>query len=138
MKKIFAMFACLFGVFAVSNVYSQDGGCCAPACAPAAPCDQPAGECYCKYVHYQACPYTTTQCVCEQVPCPRQCCRQVPQYYQVQCCRYVPEYYSVTKCRSVPEYYTVCDYKTRTKQICIPQCRYVPRFYWKQECRPNC
>lgn len=135
MKKFLAMFACLIGVFAVSNVEAACGGCntCATPCCDT-PCDQPCGECYCKYVHYQACPYTVKQCVCEQVPCPRRCCRYVPQYYQVQRCRYVPEYYSVQCCRQVPEYYEVCDYKTRRKTICIPQCRYVPRFYWKQEC----
>ena len=133
MKKIFAMFTCLLGVFAVSNGYSQDG--CSPC---AAPCAQPTGECYCKYVEYQACPYTTTQCVEEKIDCPRRCCRYVPQYYQVQCCRYVPQYYSVTKCRQVPEYYTVMDCKTRCKRICIPQCRYVPRYYWKAECKQPC
>lgn len=102
------------------------------------PCDQPCGNCYCQYVHYEPCYYTTQRCIEEQVPYTRKCCRYVPQYYEVQRCRYVPQYYTETCCRQVPEYYDVQEYRCCKRTICEPQCKYIPRYYWKHECRPSC
>jgi hypothetical protein len=130
MKKLFLFGALLFGAFSLQNAYAQ--GCCDPCgCSP---CDQPCGDCFCKYVHYEPYYYNTYSCVTEEVPTSRTCCRYVPQYYQVPKCRYVPEYYSVTCCQYVPEYYEVpdCYYVQRT--ICNPQCTYYPCYYWRHEC----
>lgn len=132
MKKLFLIGAFLFSIFTVQNVFSQE---CAPVQAPCE--DQPCGECWCRYVHYKPCYYTTKRCVEEQIPCTKRCCRFVPQYYQVQRCRYVPEYYSETRCRQVPEYYDVQETRCCKKTICEPQCRYVPQFYWKRTCGDN-
>lgn len=135
MKKLFLIGAFLLGLFTVQNIYSQEplvnyGN---------APCeDQPCGECWCRYVRYTPCYYTTKRCVEEQVPCCKKCCRYVPQYYSVQCCRYVPQYYPVQRCRYVPEYYDVQEYKCCKKTICEPCCKYVPKYYWKRTCAPQC
>lgn len=140
MKKLCLMGAFLFSIFAAQTGFSYGGGCCGAPC-----CDQPAndcgceektGECVCRYVRWQACPYTIQRCVQEQVPYCRRCCRMVPQYYEVQKCRYVPEYYSVTCCRQVPEYYDVQECRTVCRTVCEQACNYVPRYYWKRECQP--
>lgn len=142
MKKLCLLGAFLFSIFAAQTGFSNCGG---PACGgqpsfgggdQGCGCEQPTGECICKYVTYQACPYTIPRCVEEQVPYCRKCCRWVPQYYQVQKCRYVPEYYSVTCCRQVPEYYDVQECRTVRRVVCEPACRYIPRYYWKRECQP--
>jgi hypothetical protein len=133
MKKLFLIGAFLLGIFSVNGYslgfFGGGGGDCCPQ-----PCGQPTGECYCLYVDYQPCYYTTKRCIEEQIPCSRRCCRMVPQYYQVQRCRYVPEYYCDTQCRYVPEYYDVPETKCCKRIICEPQCRYVPRYYWKHVC----
>lgn len=119
-----------------SQVRDMTQGMSCPADAPCA--DQPVGDCYCKYVHYEPCYYYT--CNCEQCPqyyCERACrmvpqnycvtrCRYVPQYYQEQCCRYVPQYYYVQKCRYCPKY-------TYEKH-----CTYTPKYYYKHTCEPTC
>ena len=102
------------------------------------PCeDQATGDCYCKYVKYEPCYYTTKRCVQEQIPCTKKCCRYVDQYYEVKKCKYVPEYYTETKSCKVPEYYEVPDCKTCTKTICEKHCKYVPKYYWKHTCGDN-
>jgi hypothetical protein len=131
MKKLCLMGAFLFSIFAAQNVYS-DNGCCPPSCG--SPCDTSTGECYCKYVTYDACPYTIPRCVSEQIPYTVKHCRMVPQYYPVQQCRMVPEYYTVTACRQVPEYYETQHCRTVYRTVCEQACRYVPRYYWKHEC----
>lgn len=115
-----------------SNGVANNGSCCDTT--PATPCDQRVGGCWCRYVHWCPCPYQTTRCVEEQIPCQKQCCRMVPKYYQVQQCKYVPQYYSVTCCRYEPEYYCEPDCKTVTRTVCDQHCRYVPQYYWKFTC----
>lgn len=102
--------------------------------------EQNTGDCWCKFVRYKPCYYTTTRCIEEQVPCYKKCCRYVPQNYEVQRCRYVPQYYTETCCRQVPEYYDVCEYKCCKKYVCDKHCKYVPEYYWKHVCPPaaNC
>ncbi len=107
--------------------------CCEPAC-----CEQPCNDCYCRFVRYEACPYTTKRCVEECIPCKKKCWRMVPQYYEVQRCRYVPQYYTETCCRQVRECYEVDDVKVCKRVICEPQCRYVPKYYWKRVCGDAC
>jgi hypothetical protein len=146
-KKVGFIGALLMSIFAVPSLFAQ---CCPTPCQPA--CEEPCGECYCKYVTYdQKCCYKQ-RCVEECIPCPKTCCQYVPEYYnvqrcryipqyycvQVQKCRYVPEYYCEQKCRYVPQYYCVEDYKTCKKYFCEPEYYSVPRYYWKYECRPNC
>lgn len=144
MKKLFLIGASLFSILTAPSMYAGifgfGQGCCGQqqqCCAPQNECppDEPCGECYCRYVRYEPCYYTTTRCIEEQIPCTKKCCRYVPQQYQVQKCRYVPQYYCETYCRQVPEYYDVPDCKTCKRVICEPQCRYVPKYYWKRECR---
>lgn len=146
MKKLFIIGASLLSIFTAQGAFAACGmGSCGSSCGSpcgntndcGCPCDQPTNDCYCRFVRYQPCYYTTKRCVQEQVPCTKKCCRMVPQYYQVQKCRYVPEYYSVTCCRQVCEYYDVPDCKTYTRVICEPQCTYVPRYYWKYVCGGN-
>lgn len=103
-------------------------------CPPDQPCDQPLNDCWCRYVHYKPCYYTTQRCVEEKIPCKKNCVRYVPKYYQVQRCRYVPEYYNETYCRQEPEYYCVDDCKTCTKVVCDQHCKMVPEYYWKHIC----
>lgn len=109
----------------------QDGSCC-PADHPHP--DSPVGECWCMYVHYKPCYYTTRRCCEEKIPCTKKCCRMVDQYYQVERCRMVPEKYCETLCRKVPEYYDVPDCKTCYKWVCDQHCQYVPCYYWKHTC----
>lgn len=115
--------------------YSGDQGGC-PADHPCG--DQAVGDCWCMYVHYEPCYYTTKRCVEEQVPCKKRCCRMCDKYYEVQRCRMVPEYYTETICRQEPEYYEVDDCKTCQKWVCDQHCEYVPRYYWKHVCEPDC
>lgn len=143
LKKIGFFGALLMGIFIFPSLYAQCG-------APACPCDEPCGECYCKYVRYETRCCPQKRCVEECIPCTKRCCRYVPEYYnvqrcryvpqyycvQVQKCRYVPEYYCEQKCRYCPEYYDVCSYKTCKKTICEPSYSYVPRYYWKKQCSP--
>lgn len=129
MKKLFLIGASVFSIFAAQNISAMD-------CCPSQDCcEQPCGECYCRYVRYQPCYYTTTRCVQEQVPCTRKCCRYVQVPYQVQRCTYVPQYYCETRYRCCPEYYDVPDCKCVTRTICEPQVRYTPKYFWKRECR---
>lgn len=136
MKKLFLIGAFLLSIFAIHNVYSYapnySGSGCYNECA-----EYPTNDCWCRYVRYKPCYYTTKRCITEQVPCVRKCCRYVPQYYQVQCCRYVPQYYCVTRCRKVPEYFCVQESKCCTRTVCEPQCRYVPEYCWKRVCAPQ-
>jgi hypothetical protein len=142
MKKLFLIGASLFSILTVSGFaqggyggyagyggYGGYGGDC---------CDQPCGECICKYVRYEPVYYSTKRCIEEQIPCTKTCCQYVPEYYQVQKCRYVPQYYCETRCRQVPQYYCVQEFKCARRVICEPQCTYVPRYYWKHECRNPC
>jgi hypothetical protein len=134
MKKLILMAACAVSMFAVQGVhawsrqYNNCGQCC----------EYPCGECYCRYVSYQACPYYTTRCVEEKIPCSKTCYRSVPEYFQVTRCRYVPQYYCETKCRPRVECYQVPDCKSCYRTVCDQHCRYIPRYYWKRECKPTC
>lgn len=105
--------------------------CCAPA-------DQPTGDCWCLYCHYEPCYYNTYRCVQKPVYTTKKCCRYVPKYYQVQRCRYVPQYYCETKCCQVPEYYDVCECNYCTETVCDKCCKYVPKYYWKHVCNNPC
>ncbi len=96
--------------------------------------DQATGDCWCMYVHYKPCYYTTKRCVEEKIPCKKTCCRQVDQYYEVDRCRWVPEHYTETCCKKVPEYYEVDDCKICQKVVCDQHCEYVPQYYWKHVC----
>ena len=130
MKKLFQLGAMCFGLLATQG-YAEE--CCAQPDA-GCPADQPCGDCYCLYCHYEPCYYNDWKCVDEPYTCKKQCCRQVPQYYEVEKCRYVPQYYKVTCCRYVPQYYCVEECKTRKKWCCEKKCRYVPRYYYKHIC----
>lgn len=142
MKKLCLLGAFLFSIFTAQGFAQCGSGSCAPcgdSCAttPCCPqvCDQGTGECYCKYVRYNPCPYSVTRCYQEQIPYTVKCCRSVPQYYPIQKVRYVPEYYTVTGCRQVPEYYDVQKSYCVTRSYQEPHCRYVPTYYWKHECQ---
>lgn len=100
-----------------------------PAC-----CDTPCGDCWCLYVHYEPCYYTTKRCVEERIPCTKQCCRKVPKYYQVERCRMVPEKYTETVCKYENEYYCEPDCKVCKKTVCDQHCTYKPKYYWKRTC----
>lgn len=136
MKNIITLGAFLFGMAFTQAAFADDatnnGACCAPVQQPCG--DQPTGECYCMYVKYEPCYYTTKRCVEECIPCKRKCCRSVPRYYEVQRCRYVPQYYTETICKNEKEYYYVDEVKTCKKTICEQQCKYVPKYYWKHNC----
>jgi len=110
--------------------YAQDGQC--PADHPCE--DQPMNDCWCLYVHYEPCYYTTKRCVEEQIPCKKKCTRQVPKYYEVQRCKMVPQYYTETVCKYETECYEVDDCKTCKKWVCDQHCKYVPKYYWKHVC----
>ena len=110
---------------------------CCPAEHPAEDQGQATNDCWCKYVRYKPCYYTTKRCVEEQVPCTKTCCRMVPKYYEVERCKYVPQYYKETCCRNEPEYYQVADCKTCKKWVCDQHCQYVPEYYWKHTCGDN-
>lgn len=145
MKSLFLMGAVFFGVLVSMNVnaigsgYNQGG--CAPACDTACPadqqCDASTGDCWCRYVHYEPCYYSTPRCVEEKIPCKKLCTRYVPKYYQVQRCKYVPQYYTETFCKQECETYEVDDCKTCTKTVYDQHCRYVPKYYWKHVCGDN-
>lgn len=126
--------AFLFGLTltqaAFAGCNNGNGGCSAPVAAQ--PCgEQATGECYCMYVKYEPCYYTTKRCVEECIPCKRKCSRTVPRYYEVQRCRYVPQYYTETVCKNEREYYYVDDVKTCQKTVCEQHVKYVPKYYWK-------
>lgn len=151
MKKLLQI-GTVFFCMMMTSAFAQDGGCCAPAGAPVTAqdqgqdytqqescpqdhaCDQPVNDCWCKYVRYNPCYYYTKRCVQDCYPVNKQCCRMVPQYYQVQKCRYVPQYYCETACRQVPEYYTVCETKTCNRWVNDKHVRWVPEYYWKHTC----
>lgn len=133
MKMLLKLSAIVCGLFLASSAFADGGACCA-AQQPDNCQDQATGECWCKYVHWEACPYTTSRCVEVQVPCQRQCCRYVPRYCEVQCCRWVPQYCTVACCCYEPEYYCAPDCKTCTQTVCDTHCRYVPQCYWKKVC----
>lgn len=144
MKKLFIIGASLLSIFTAQGAFASCGagfcgnnmgpGCCDDGCPP----DQPTNECFCRFVRYQPCYYTTKRCIEEQIPCTKKCCRWIPQYYQVQKCRYVPQYYCETHCRQVCDYYDVPDCRTVRRVICEPQVTYVPRYYWKHTCATPC
>lgn len=104
------------------------------------PCaDQPTGDCWCLYTHYEPRYYCTQRCVEEKVPCQKKCCRMVPKYYEITKCRMVPEYYTETVCREEKEYYFEEDCKICKKWVEDTHCEYVPSTYWKHVCcEPNC
>lgn len=148
LKKVGFIGAFLLGLFTVPSLFAQCGSsaCCQPSC------EEPCGECYCKYVQYMPqCRYKQ-RCYQECYPCTKKCCQMVPEYYNVQRCRYVPEYYTIQvqkcryrpeyyceqKCRYVPQSYEVQEYKTCTKSFCEPEYYYVPRYFWKHECKQSC
>lgn len=154
MKKVFQIGALVLGLcvaqLGFSDYYGNNGGCnpCAPqdqgqviqdgACPQEGPCgDQSTGDCWCKYVRYKPCYYTTKRCVEEKIPCKKKCCRYVDQYYEVQKCRMVPEYYTEQACKKVPEVYYVDDCKTCKKWVCDQHVKYVPEYYWKHVCGDN-
>lgn len=135
MKKWFVIGAFLCGILGAQTMFAGNmnmNGSGSGQC-----CDEPTGECYCKYVRYEPCYYNTYRCEDEWIPCEKKCCRYVDEEYEVQKCRYVPEYYTVKCCRKVPEYYCTTEHKCRKKQICEPQCKYVPKTYWKHSCGCN-
>jgi hypothetical protein len=166
MKKLIILGAILCGTLFTSYSFAQDA-CCAPQAAPEAPCDQPTGECWCLYTHYDTVCCDKWRCVEEPVCTTRKCCRQVPQYYEVQkckyvqvpqyytekCCKYVsvpqyydvqkckyvsvPQYYTETCCKYVPEYYDVQDTKYVKKYVCDKEYKQVPKQYWKHVCNPG-
>ncbi|MDP1834793.1 MAG: hypothetical protein Q8K75_02580 [Chlamydiales bacterium] len=146
MKKLFQIGAFLCGVLMTqagfadyTNNYSNSNG-CNPCCQqqPECPPDQPCGDCYCLYAHYEPC-YTNNWRCCEE---PRwtqkKCCRWVPREYQVQRCRYVPQYYCETCTKYEPQYYCVDQCVTCKKWVCDRQCKYVPRYYYKRVCNQAC
>lgn len=139
MKKMFLLGAIFFGILMTTNVTAADASpasdgadCCAPADAPCP--DQKTGDCWCMYVHYDKCYYTTKRCVQETIPCTKKCCRMVPKYYEVERCKMVPQYYKETCCKMEPEYYEVPDCKTCNKWVTDQHCKLVPKYYWKHVC----
>lgn len=142
MKKILQLGAFLFAVLIAQYSYAQsyDSGCGNGRCGQEAQqcCDQPCGECWCKFVRYDPCYYNCWRC--EDCPrtCKQRCCRYVPQYYQVQRCRWVPQYYCQTVCCSQPQYYYVDRCINCKKWVCDRKCQYIPRYYYKQCCQPVC
>lgn len=140
MKKIFQIGVVLCGILMTQFAYAQNEGCCAPAVQQqeAAPCDQPTGECICKYVHYEPCYYNNWKCCDDVKMCKEKCTRYVPQYYQVQRCKMVPQYYTETCCRQVAECYYVDKCIPCKKWVCEKCCKYVPRYYYKKTCGNPC
>lgn len=142
MNKLLTLGAVFFGILFAQSAHAacNSNGQCSPAassnvCPPEGPvADQPMNECYCLYVRYNPCYYTTKHCVEEQVPCKRKCCRTVPKYYEVQRCKYVPQYYTETCCKNEKEYYYVDETKTCKKWVSQQECKYVPEYYWKHTC----
>ena len=100
-------------------------------------CDQPCGDCYCLYCHWEPCYYNDWRCCEEPRYSKRKCCRYVPKYYEVQRCRYVPQYYCETCCKYEAEEYCVDECKMCKKWVCDKKCKYVPRYYYKHVCNPN-
>lgn len=144
MNKLFLMGAVFLGVLVsmagYADQYAPQYGSAVGSeqCPPDQACgDTATGDCWCRYVHYEPCYYTTQRCVEERVPCTKTCTRYVPKYYQVQRCRYVPQYYCETYCKQEPECYQVEDCKIVQKTVCDQHCRYVPRYYWKHICGDN-
>jgi hypothetical protein len=151
MKKLFQIGALCLGLLMAQAGFAADAPPAPPAapsnmhnsgdviqdgsCPVDGPCgDQRTGDCWCRFVHYQPCYYTTQRCVEEQVPCQKRCCRMVPKYCEVQKCRYVPQYYCETICKQEPEYYCTTEYKCCKKWVCDRHCKYVPTYYWKHLC----
>jgi len=151
MKNVFFKLGMvLFGLLATQTIYAQDmgpqgynygqgqqqyaGTDGAPPADGPCPTDQKLNDCWCRYVHYEPCYYTTKRCEKIQVPCKKQCTRMVPKYYQVQRCKMVPQYYTETCCRQEQECYEVDDCKVCDKWCEDQHCRYVPKYYWKHVC----
>ena len=136
MKMLLKLSVVVCGLFLATNLSAQCCGAAPTACA--APmeeaCDQPTGDCWCRYVHWQACPYTTSRCIDVPCPCQKQCCRWVPVSCEVECCKYVPQYCTVPACRYECEYFCVPDCKTIQQTVCDQHCKYVPQYYWKHVC----
>lgn len=113
--------------------YSVPGACDEPrddhACA-----DQPTGECWCLYAHYEPCYYYTKRCITENKYSQKRCCRQVPKYYEVQKCKYVPQYYTETACKYEPEYYYETECTPCKRWVSDRHVKYVPRYYYKHVC----
>lgn len=133
MKKFFRVAAILCALLTTQYSYAQDNddsGCCPPP-------DQPCGDCWCLYCHYEPCYYNTKRCIDVPQYYKKKCCRYVPKYYEVKKCRYVPQYYSETCCKYEPEYYCVDECKMCKKEICERKCRWVPRYYYKHVCGDN-
>lgn len=134
MKKFFQFAAVLFTILSTQAAFAQNDympeNCCPPQ-------DQPCGDCWCLYCHYEPCYYNVKRCV--EVPeyYKKKCCRNVPKYYEVKKCRYVPQYYTETCCKYVPEYYCVDECRTIKKTVCDRKCKYVPRYYYKHICGDN-
>lgn len=142
MKKLFLLSACLFGIFGISQGYSQ---CSAQGCGAGPAYGQGYGRSgvyqgygrgsnfggYGRGAVYQGgdCrEQPTGQCYCQYVryePRPYTTTRCVEERYNCPktCCRMVPEYFQVQKCRYVPEYY------------CETRCKQVPQYYEVQECK---
>lgn len=106
------------------------------------PCKEYRGSgpsvCWCPQVRYIPQNYCTTRCVQEPYTVQKQCCRYVPENYELTHCRYRPEYYKTQHCRYKNEYYCVCETKCRPKCVTEKVCRYVPVTYYKKECKNQC
>lgn len=115
--------------------YAPQGPAQGGGCPEDHPCpDQALNDCWCLYVHYEPCYYTTQRCVEEQIPCTKKCWRKVPRYYEVKKCKMVPQYYCETRCKYENECYEVADTKCCKKVVCDTHCKYVPKYYWKHVC----
>lgn len=140
MKKFFALAALAFAMLTAPYSYAASNQECCPQQAATEDCcpqDQPCGECWCLYCHYEPCYYTTRRCI--EVPqyYKKKCCKYVPKYYEVKKCRYVPQYYTETCCKYEPEYYCEDECKMCKQWVCERQCKYVPRYYYKKVCNNN-
>lgn len=145
MKKFLTTcFAALGFFFAASAAHADDNTACQSNACPepkaecCAPCpDQPCGESYQLYCHYEPCYYNEWHTVCEPKVVRKKCCRYVPKQYEKCCVKYVPQYYTQTCCRYEPEYYYVDETKNVTRKVCQQKCKYVPKYYYKHVCDKN-
>lgn len=94
--------------------------------------------CTCPMKKYRRVDYCTTKYYQEPYTVTKQCCTQVPQYYEKTNVRYVPEYYKTTHCRMVPQPYCVNETRYRTKSYCEKHCYYQPYIVYRTFTQPVC